>query len=203
MRMTAAMLVALLGMASAASAAPQTYDIDPVHSQVGFTVRHFFSKVPGQFKQFSGAILADEKNPAASSVDVTIQTASIFTDNDQRDAHLRSADFFAADSFPAITFKSTKVTPAGKDRYKVAGNLTMRGVSKPVVLDMEFLGKGEVSLGGKSMGTRAGFDATTTVNRQDYGIRWNKTLDQGGMMLGDEVAVSLHIEAALRTEAAK
>lgn len=202
-RMTAAMLVALLGMASAASAAPQTYDIDPVHSQVGFTVRHFFSKVPGQFKQFSGTILADEKHPAASSVDVTIQTASIFTDNDQRDAHLRGSDFFAADSFPTITFKSTTVTPAGKDRYKVAGNLTMRGVTKPVVLDMEFLGKGEVSLGGKSMGTKAGFDATTTLNRQDYGIKWNKTLDQGGLMMGDEVAISLHIEATLRTEAAK
>ena len=197
-RLTAAMLVALMGMATAASAAPQTYDIDPVHSQVGFTVRHFFSKVPGHFKQFSGVILADEKNPEASSVDVTIQTASIFTDNDARDNHLRGSDFFAADSFPTITFKSTKVTPAGKDRYQVAGNLTMRGVTKAVVLDMEFLGKGEMSLGGKSMGTKAGFDATTTLNRQDYGIRWNKMLDQGGVMLGDDVAVSLHIEATLR-----
>jgi polyisoprenoid-binding protein YceI len=197
------MLGALLGMATAASAAPQTDDIDPVHSQVGFTVRHLCSQVPGSFKQFSGTILADEKNPAASSVDVTIQTASVFTDNDQRDAHLRSPDFFAADSFPTITFKSTKVTPAGKDRYQVAGSLTMRGVTKPVVLDMEFLGQGEVSLGGKSMGTKAGFDATTTLNRQDYGIRWNKTLDQGGLMVGDEVAVSLHVEASLRTAAAK
>lgn len=193
-----AMAIALTGVAAAAQAAPQTYDIDPVHSQVGFTVRHFFSKVPGHFKQFSGVILADEKNPEASSVDVTIQTASIFTDNDARDNHLRGSDFFAADSFPTITFKSTKVTPAGKDRYQVAGNLTMRGVTKAVVLDMEFLGKGEMSLGGKSMGTKAGFDATTTLNRQDYGIRWNKMLDQGGVMLGDDVAVSLHIEATLR-----
>jgi polyisoprenoid-binding protein YceI len=200
---SAAMAITVMGVAAAASAAPQTYDIDPVHSQVGFTIRHFFSKVPGQFKQFSGMIIADDKNPAASSVEVTIQTASIFTDNDQRDAHLRSPDFFAADSFPTITFKSTKVTPAGKDRYKVAGNLTMRGVTRYVVLDMEFLGKGEVSLGGKSMGTKAGFDATTTLNRQDYGIKWNKTLDQGGLMIGDDVAVSLHVEATLRTEAAK
>ncbi len=202
-RMTAAVSVALLGMASAASAAPQAYDIDPVHSQVGFSVRHFFSKVPGQFKQFSGTILADEKDPAASSVEVTIQTASIFTDNERRDAHLRSPDFFAADSFPAITFKSTKVTPAGKDRYKVAGNLTMRGVTRPVVLDMEFLGKGEVSVGGQSMGVKAGFDATTTLDRQDYGIRWNKALDQGGVMLGDDVTVNLHVEATLRAPAAK
>ena len=198
-RMIAATLVALMGMATAASAAPQTYDIDPVHSQVGFTVRHFFSKVPGHFKQFSGVILADEKDPAASSVDVTIQTASVFTDNDGRDAHLRGSDFFAADSFPVITFKSTQVTPAGKDLYRVAGNLTMHGVTKPVVLDMEFLGKGEMSLGGKSMGTKAGFEATTTLNRQDYGIRFNKTLDQGGLMIGDEVNVELHIEATLRT----
>jgi polyisoprenoid-binding protein YceI len=198
-RMTAAVLVVLAGLTTTAYAAPQTFDIDPVHSQVGFTVRHLFSKVPGQFKQFSGTILADEKNPSASSVDVTIQTASIFTDNDQRDAHLRSPDFFAADSFPTITFKSTKVAPAGKDRYKVTGKLTMRGVTRTVVLDMEFLGKGAVSLGGQSMGTKAGFDATTTLNRQDYGIRFNKTLDQGGLMIGDEVAVDLHVEASLRT----
>ncbi len=198
-RMTAAMLVALLGMATAASAAPQAYDIDPVHSQIGFSIRHFFSKVPGHFKEFSGTILADEKNPVASSVEVTIQTASIFTDNERRDTHLRSADFFAADSFPTITFKSTKVAPAGKDRYKVTGNLTMRGVTRTVVLDMEFLGKGEVSIGGQNMGIKAGFDATTTLNRQDYGIRWNKTLDQGGVMLGDDVAVNLHVEATLRT----
>jgi polyisoprenoid-binding protein YceI len=203
MRTLAALSVALLGMTSAASAATQTYDIDPVHSQVGFSIKHIFSKLPGQFKQFSGVILADEKNPAASSVDVTIQTASIFTDNDQRDAHLRSADFFAADSFPTITFKSTKVTPAGKTRYLVTGKLTMRGVTRTVVLNMEFLGKGEVSLGGQSMGTKAGFEATTTINRQDYGIRFNKTLDQGGLMIGNEVAVDLHVEATLRTPAAK
>ncbi len=197
-RMTAAVLVVLAGLTTTAYAAPQTFDIDPVHSQVGFTVRHLFSKVPGHFKQFSGTILADEKNPSASSVDVTIQTASIFTDNDQRDAHLRSPDFFAADSFPTITFKSTKVAPSGRDRYKVTGKLTMRGVTRTVVLDMEFLGKGAVSLGGQSMGTKAGFDATTTLNRQDYGIRFNKTLDQGGLMIGDEVAVDLHVEANLR-----
>lgn len=194
-----AMAIALTGVATAAQAAPQTYDIDPVHSQVGFTVRHFFSRVPGHFKQFSGLILADEKDPAASSVEVTIQTASIFTDNEQRDAHLRGTDFFAADSFPTITFRSTKITPAGGDRYRVAGDLTMRGVTRPVVLDMEFLGRGVVSLGGKSMGTKAGFDATTTIDRKDFGINFNRTLDQGGLMLGDEVAIGIHIEATLRT----
>ena len=187
-----------MSFASAASAAPLTFDIDKVHSQVGFSIRHFFSKVPGQFKDFSGTIVMDPKAPAASSVDVTIQAASIFTDNERRDGHLRSPDFFAADSFPTLTFKSTKVAPAGKDKYKVTGDLTMRGVTKSVVLDVEFLGMGQVAIGGQAMGTKAGFDATTSVNRHDFGINWNKTLDPGGVMLGEDVAISLHIEANLK-----
>ncbi len=191
-------LVSLASAASAASAAPLTFDIDKVHSQVGFSIRHFFSKVPGQFKDFSGTIVMDPDAPAASSVDVTIQTASISTDNDGRDKHLRSPDFFAADSFPALTFKSTKVTPTGKDRVQVTGDLTMHGVTKSVVLDVEFLGMGEVGVGGQSWGTKAGFDATATLNRKDFGINWNKTLDKGGLMIGEDVAISLHIEATLK-----
>jgi polyisoprenoid-binding protein YceI len=202
-RVHALVALALAGLASVASAAPLTFDIDRVHSQVGFSIRHFFSKVPGQFKDFQGTILMDPKDPAASSVSVTIQTASIFTDNDRRDTHLRSPDFFAADSFPTLTFRSTKVEPAGRDHYKVAGDLTMRGVTKPVVLDVDFLGMGQVGIGGQSMGTKAGFEATTSLNRQDFGIRWNKTLDQGGLMLGDDVAVGLHIEANLKQAGAK
>jgi len=191
-------VLALMSFGSAASAAPLTFDIDKVHSQVGFSIRHFFSKVPGQFKDFSGTIVMDPMRPAASSVDVTIQAASIFMDNERRDSHLRSPDFFAADSFPTLTFKSTKVAPAGKDKYKVTGDLTMRGVTKSVVLDVEFLGMGQVAIGGQSMGTKAGFEATTSVNRHDFGINWNKTLDQGGLMLGEDVAISLHIEASLK-----
>ena len=197
-RLPVAAVLALMSFASAASAAPLTFDIDKVHSQVGFSIRHFFSKVPGQFKDFSGTIVMDPTRPAASSVDVTIQAASIFTDNERRDGHLRSPDFFAADSFPTLTFKSTKVAPAGKDEYKVTGDLTMRGVTKSVVLDVEFLGMGQVAIGGQSMGTKAGFEATTSVNRHDFGINWNKTLDQGGVMLGEDVAISLHIEANLK-----
>jgi polyisoprenoid-binding protein YceI len=195
------MALALLSFATAASAAPLTFEIDKVHSQVGFSIRHFFSKVPGQFKDFSGTVVVDEKDPPASSVEVTIQTASISTGNDRRDAHLRSPDFFAADSFPALTFKSTKVAPAGKDRYQVTGNLTMRGVTRPVVLDVEFLGMGQIGIGGQNLGTKAGFDATTSVNRRDFGINWNKTLDAGGVMLGEDVAISLHIEATLKQPA--
>jgi polyisoprenoid-binding protein YceI len=193
-----ALALALVSLASAASAAPLTFDIDKVHSQVGFSIRHFFSKVPGQFKDFSGTIVMDPTAPAASSVEVSIQAASISTDNDARDKHLRSPDFFAADSFPTLTFKSTKVTPAGKDRVQVTGDLMMRGVRRSVVLDVEFLGMGEVGVGGQSWGTKAGFDATTTLNRKDFGINWNKTLDHGGLMIGEDVAISLHIEASLK-----
>ena len=196
-RLIPAVALALLGVASAAPAAPLTFDIDKPHTHVGFSIRHFFTKVEGRFQDFGGTIVYDEKDPAASSVNVAIQTASIFTDNEKRDAHLRTGDFFAADSFPTITFKSSKVVPAGKTRFKVYGDLTMRGVTKPVVLDAEFLGMGQVALGGRSMGTKAGFDATTTINRQDFGITWNKTLDQGGVMLGDEVEITLLVEANL------
>lgn len=202
-RISVALALALATFASAASAAPLTFDIDQAHSQVGFSIRHFFSKVPGQFKEFSGTIVVDPKAPEASSVEVTIQAASISTDNDGRDKHLRSPDFFAADSFPALTFKSTKVAPAGKDKVQVTGDLTMRGITKSVVLDVEFLGMGEVGVGGQSWGTKAGFEATTTINRKDFGINWNKTLDQGGLMIGEDVAISLHIEATLKTPARK
>jgi len=197
-RLPVTLALALVSFAAATSAAPLTFDIDQPHSQVGFSIRHFFSKVPGQFKDFSGTIVMDPNAPAASSVEVTIQAASISTGNDGRDKHLRSPDFFAADSFPTLTFKSTKVDSAGKDRVKVTGDLTMHGVTKSVVLDVEFLGMGEVGVGGKSWGTKAGFDATTTLHRHDFGINWNKTLDAGGVMIGEDVAISLHVEANLK-----
>jgi len=193
-----AVALALVTFASAASATPLTFDIDKVHSQVGFSIRHFFSNVPGQFKDFGGTIVMDPSAPEASSVEVTIQAASISTDNEARDRHLRSLDFFAADSFPTLTFKSTKVVPAGKDKVTVTGDLTMRGVTKSVVLDVEFLGMGEVGASGQSWGTKAGFEATTTVKRRDYGINWNKTLDKGGLMIGHDVAIILRIEATLK-----
>jgi polyisoprenoid-binding protein YceI len=195
--------LALMSLASVASAAPLTFDLDKPHTQVGFSIRHFFTKVSGRFQDFSGTLVMDEKDPAASSVSVTIQAASIYTANERRDTHLRSPDFFAADSFPTLTFKSTKVEPLGKDQYKVTGDLAMRGVTKPIVLNVEFLGMGEVAMGGRAMGTKAGFDASATLDRRDFGILWNKTLDQGGLMLGNDVDISLHIEANLRQAEAK
>jgi polyisoprenoid-binding protein YceI len=184
-------LSALALAAATATATPVAYQIDKVHSDVGFKVRHLFSKTPGRFSDFSGTIMLDEKNMSASSVDVTIQTASIQTNNERRDKHLRSDDFFNAEKFPAITFKSMKITPVEGNKFKVDGNLTIRDVTKPVTLDAELVGMGAVGM----MGSRAGFQASTSINRKDYGVLWNKTLDNGGTMLDDIVYISLDVEA--------
>lgn len=189
--------LALLVVASAAIAAPVKFTVDKPHSEIGFDVRHFFTKVHGRFNDFQGTIVFDEKDPSAISVEASAVAASISTDNERRDGHLRSADFFDVEKYPSVTFKSTQVTPAGKNKYKVAGDFTMRGVTKPVVFDAEFLGSGATN-----MGTKAGFSAVTTINRKDYGIVWNKSLDNGGVMLGDEVTISLSIEANQVTEGA-
>jgi polyisoprenoid-binding protein YceI len=185
---------------SVASAATMTFTIDKAHTEVGFDITHFFTKVHGRFTDFSGTIIADPKNVTASSVEVTIRDSSIFTANERRDQHLRTPDFFWVEKYPEITFKSTKVVP-GKDakRFQVLGDLTIRGVTKPVTLEAEFLGMGPVAIGGKSMGTQAGFQAMTTINRKDFGIVWNKALDSGGMMLADEVTITLDV-AAMSTE---
>jgi polyisoprenoid-binding protein YceI len=182
--------VALVTAASAAVAAPMRFTVDRPHSEMGFEVRHFFSKVHGRFDDFQGTIVFDASDPSKISVEGTAATASISTDNERRDKHLRSADFFDAENFPALTFKSTKVTANGRDKYKVAGDLTLRGVTKPVVFDAEFLGSGEVP----QMGVKAGFTATTVINRKDFGINWNKTLDNGGLMLGDDVTLLISVE---------
>jgi len=187
-------LVALaLACASVATAAPATYKIDQNHTEVGFDVKHFFSKVHGSFKEFSGTVVFDPADVKNIKIDASAKTASVFTNNDRRDGHLRGADFFAADSFPTISFKSTSVKANGKDKYKITGDFTMRGVTKVVTFDGEFLGSGSVG----AMGTKAGFTAMTVINRKDYGVNWNKTLDQGGVMLGDDVTITLAIEADL------
>ena len=187
--------VALIVTTSAALAAPVKYSVDKAHTEIGFDVRHFFSKVHGRFNDFQGTIIFDDADPSKISVDATAVTASITTQNEKRDAHLKTPDFFDAEKYPTLSFKSTKVTPDGKGKYKVAGDLTMRGVTKPVVFDGEFLGAGAVNVSGQSWGSKAGFTATTVVNRKDFGISWNKTLDNGGTMLADEVTLTLNIEA--------
>ena len=144
-----------------------------------FSIRHIVSRVRGTFRQWEGSItIPDPVNwDRGSSIDVTIQTASIFTDNERRDAHLRTSDFFLADSFPTITFRSTRIERSG-DEAKIHGNLTMRGVTKPVVITGEFLGTQGAEF------QRVGFEGTTKLNRLDYGVAWNRALEGGGVTLG-------------------
>ncbi len=188
--------LALAITASVAAAEPVPFRIDRGHSLVGFNIRHFFSRVSGRFKEFNGTLMFDEKNLAASSVEVTIQTASINTENERRDADLRSTNFFHADSFPTITFKSTKVVPGPDKSFLVYGDLNMHGVTKPVTLEATLLGVGQVGMGGRPARTIAGFEAKVSINRKDFGMVWNEILDQGGTLLGDDVAITLAIEAA-------
>lgn len=191
-----------LGLAAALAvlAAPgraATFEIDPVHSEVGFKVRHMMvSRVPGKFKKFAGTFEFDGKRPEAWKADATIETASIDTENERRDGHLRSPDFFDAEKFPALTFVSTAVREWKDGSGKLAGKLTMRGVTKEVVLDLVLNGE----LSDPDRGDRAGFTATTKVDRRDFGIVWNKTLDKGGLTVGNEVDVTLEIEGVRRKD---
>jgi polyisoprenoid-binding protein YceI len=170
--------------------AADTYTVDKSHSEALFTVKHLMSKVTGRFNEFTGTISIDPASPAASSVEFTISAASIDTDNADRDKHLKTPDFFDVENHPSITFKSSKVTPAGTNKYNVEGTLTMRGVSKPVILPVEFLGFGKDPWGNE----RAGFSLETSLNRKEYGILWNKALDQGGYVLGDDVKIVVNLE---------
>jgi len=194
--LASAMFLALFA-AALVQASPITWAIDPVHSEVGFTIRHIWSKVPGKFTKFDGTIVYDPQNPAAASVKAVIEAASINTGNEMRDGDLKSGKFFDVAKYPTITFQSVKVTPATDGALKVEGNLTMHGVTKPVTLDAKFLGAGP----GMEGEPRSGFEATTTVNRKDFGIVWNKTLDQGQMLLGDDVTIRINIEGVSEPEA--
>lgn len=185
-----------LALAATAGAEPRTFVFDRTHSEVGFNIRHFFNKTHGRFNDYDGQITFDPANLTAGSVQLAIRDTSIYTANDRRDNHLRSEDFFWTEKYPNVTFKSTKVIPGKDDKhFQVAGDLTIRDVTKPVVLDVEYFGMGPIAIGGHALGTQAGFYATTTVNRKDYGIIWNKTVDQGGVMLGDDVDIVLSIAA--------
>ncbi len=170
--------------------AAETYTIDPVHSTVGFKVRHLFSKVTGRFLDVSGTIQLDSENPEKSSVEATIKVKSINTDNTKRDTHLRSPDFFNAEKFEAITFKSTKVTKTGKDTGDILGDLTIHGVTKPVTLRVKFLGKGK----GMQGQSQTGWEATTSIKRSEFGLTWSKAVE-GVAVVGDEVEIELQIEA--------
>jgi polyisoprenoid-binding protein YceI len=183
-----------------ALAAPVTYEIDAVHSEVSFKIRHLVSNVRGRFNDFEGTIIYDAENPAASSVQVTIDAASIDTANEKRDDHLRSPDFFDVEKFPTLTFSSKEVKVDG-DRLLVSGELTMHGVTKPLTLSVEKLGMG--GMGEKKI---VGFSAASELDRKEYGIVWNRTLEVGGALLGNDVAIEIGVEAAhdtSKSEAAK
>jgi len=181
----------LLGLAllGATAFAADEYKIDPVHSRVGFAVSHMVvNTVHGRFTDFSGSILLDDKDISKSSVNVTIKTTSINTDNTQRDNHLRSSDFFDAAGFPEISFKSKAVEKTGNG-YVAHGTLTIRGVSKDV--DLAFQLKGPVNVGKKLLGA----EASLTVNRQDFGVSWSKALDRGQLVVGNDVQIEINVEA--------
>lgn len=183
-----------LALLLAASATPifaaDTYVVDKNHSDASFRVRHFASRVRGSFGDFEGTIQADPAKPEMSSVVFTIKTASINTNSPDRDKHLQSPDFFDAAKCPELSFKSSKIVPAGKDKYTVTGMLTMHCVSKEVTLPVEFLGFAKDPWGNE----RASFELTTKLNRKDWGINWNKALDAGGFMLSDDVDVTVSLE---------
>jgi polyisoprenoid-binding protein YceI len=184
-------VAALLASATSLFAA-ETFTVDKSHSEATFQVRHMMSKVSGKFDDFAGKIEVDRTKPGASSVEFTIKTASINTGVGDRDKHLRSADFFDAEKYPEITFKSTKIVATKKKNvYAVTGDLTMRGVTKHVTIPVEFNGFGKDPWGNE----RAGFSLTTTVNRKDYAINWNKALDNGGFLLSDDVTINVNLEA--------
>ena len=168
------------------------YEVDTSHTQVMFKVRHMgVSTVTGKFNRFAATFAYDPADPESSWVTATIDAASIDTDNDRRDNHLRSADFFAADSYPNLTFQSTRVERVEDGRLRVSGDLSIRGVTKPVVLDVALEGATVVQ-GGQPI---VGWTAETTVNRKDYGLLWNRLTEAGGWVVGDDVRIVLEVEA--------
>jgi polyisoprenoid-binding protein YceI len=190
-------LAALLLSAASLASAADTFTIDSSHSEAAFRVRHFMSRVSGKFANVSGVVNIDRAKPTASSVDLTIKTESIDTGVANRDKHLRSADFFETEKFPDITFKSTKIAATSKkDVYDVTGDFTMHGVTKQITVPVEVLGWQS-----NPQGERVGFGFSTKLNRKDYGVVWNRVLDNGGAMLSDDVDIDVSIEAVKKKEA--
>jgi polyisoprenoid-binding protein YceI len=167
------------------------WKIDPTHTHAEFGVRHLMiSTVKGHFTDVAGTVVVEDGDPTTAQVDVTIGVASIDTRVEPRDQHLRSADFFDAERFPTITFRSTKVERVGDERYEVTGDLTIRDVTRPVTLDVEGLGGVRDPWGNE----RAGYTATARIDRKDFGLNWNQALETGGFVVGDEVKLGLEVE---------
>jgi polyisoprenoid-binding protein YceI len=168
------------------------YDIDPAHSRIGFVARHaMVTKVRGSFNEFTGSGFFDAGDPAKSNLTLTIEAKSVDTRQPDRDAHLRSNDFFDMDTYPQITFASTAVERTGDDTYRVTGDLTIKGVTKPVSIDFELTGPAVDPWGN----TRIGLEGSTTVNRKDWGVNWNAALEAGGVLVSEKVTLEFEVAA--------
>jgi polyisoprenoid-binding protein YceI len=168
------------------------YTLDLAHTRIGFSARHaMVTKVRGQFNEFNGSAFLDAENPANSKVEITIKAASIDTRNADRDAHLRSNDFFAMDEYPEITFRSTRVEAVGENKFDVTGDLTIRGTTKPVTINFELNGSVVDPWGG----FRVGFEGQATINRKDWGVSFNAALEAGGVMVSEKVNLEFEVEA--------
>jgi polyisoprenoid-binding protein YceI len=169
-----------------------TYTIDPTHSEIGFSVRHaMVTTVRGQFAEYDGKLQLDGANPAASTAEVTIKVVSIDTNQEQRDGHLRTGDFFDAESHPEITFTSTAAEQVDAETYRLTGDLTIKGIAKPVSIDFTFNGAAKDLYGNE----RVGFEGSTTINRTDWGLSYNAALETGGVLIGEKVKLSFDISA--------
>ena len=189
--------VLLVAAALPCSAQVSTWQIDPAHSAAQFSVRHMMiSTVRGDFQKMTGMMQLDEKDITKSTIEVTIDTTTVDTREPKRDAHLKTPDFLDVANFPTITFKSKSVSAAGAGRLKVTGDLTIRGVTKEVVLDVE----GPTPALKVVNGTRRGVSATTKINRKDFGVSWSRALDGGGVVVSDEVNITLDVELLLKTQ---
>jgi polyisoprenoid-binding protein YceI len=168
------------------------YTLDPDHSRIGFVARHaMVTKVRGQFNEFDGKAHIDLEDPARSSVEIVIEAASIDTRNENRDGHLRTNDFFDVPNHPRITFRSTSIDSGEGETFRVSGDLTIKGVTKPVAVDVEYAGAAKDPYGN----TRLGFDGSTTVNRRDWGVEWNAPLETGGVLVSDKITLEFEISA--------
>lgn len=192
MKRTVAFITAIMALSLPLAALASTWTIDPEHSNMGFKVRHLMvSNVKGNFEKHTGAVELNDKDITKSRVEVTIDTSSINTNVQKRDEHLRSADFFDVAKYPTMTFVSKKIAKGDKGKLKVTGDLTLHGVTRQVVLDVEPLSGESKDPWGN---IRRGTTASTKINRKDFGLVWNKALETGGVAVGDEVAITLEIE---------
>lgn len=194
MRISAAIILGTGLLAGSGNAPAAVYDIDTVHSEVGFKIRHIVSKTSGRFGEFSGVITYDEKKPKSLKAEITIKTASVDTKDKKRDTHLRGEDFFDAKKFPEMIFVSKKARVSKDGSIKLTGDLTLLGTTKPITLNVEVGGVAKDPWGN----VRVGFTATGTLSRKDFGMGYNIPLDTGGVVIGDEVTIILEIEGVAR-----